>query len=72
VCCRNIHDPYFWTGLYVANAMVICRVGLKQIGAIAPNCSSTHNNTLRVLQRTGFDPAPPKVGHGNLLSMERN
>ena len=48
-----------------------CRVALKPIGPIASNwapmlelstlgCSSTHNNTLQVLQRTPMDTEPLK------------
>jgi hypothetical protein len=28
------------------------------------SCSSTHSNTLQVLQRTALSPAPPKAGYG--------
>jgi len=56
----------------------LARIDLKLIGPIAPNlaqrwigpllewstrgCSSTHNNTLQVLQRTALVPSPPKAG----------
>jgi hypothetical protein len=33
-----------------------------ELSTLDCTCSSTHNNTLQILLRTGFGPAPPKTG----------
>ena len=49
-------------GRHVYLCTVVSWTGIK---SIAPNCcSSTHNNTLHVLQRTALGPAPPNPGPG--------
>jgi len=52
--------------------MVYAGLALRKLEQLLPIVQVRTRTHCGFLQRTGFDPAPPKVDPGNLLSMERS